>query len=1010
MKTTKLLFTMLLTLISIGAWAQEITIDGIRYASNGDDKTAHVAGIEEGVTTANIVPKVTLEGNEYAVTNFAYCAFANSSVTSVTLPEGFKSLADWNLFSGSNLSEISIPSTCVEINTSLGMFPSSLTNITISENNPIYYSENNCIVAREDKKLLFMPIGETFPSGITYIGPFCTYEDFQELTIPSSVTTIEGRSFMGSIGTVNIPSSVTKITGRPFESQVTHINVDNDNPAFYSKDDCLIEKYKGKLIQAGKSAIVPAEVEKIASGALHGHDKVVIWNQEYPYKPNPEYEWLCDSPYGETLILQVPQGSLPRYLYNGWFTADTGMEAITDGISTFIIRNDVDTWFAPHIDMVTTKAGDEVELSVILNADQPVTGFQFDLYLPDGIEVTTDEDDYEDIYLSTTRTNGRKHSFTSQQQPDGSWRVLCYSNNNNTLEGNEGEVCTINVKIDDNLAEGSYPIIFKNVVTSYLNGEGNIEQSLRDALKTYINLCPEPEPYFKAIGNGDATGDGVVNVTDITSIVSYILGNNPTTFKFWQADAYQDETINVTDIAVIVDIIMNGDSQQQAPRRKAPRRTEEQEGAETTTAQLEVIPFAIAPGEEKEVEVVLNNPDDAFTGFQFDLTLPEGITLVSDEDGYYVNLGSRTTSRKHTIEASLQADGTIRVMAYSNRNSNFTGSEGDVAILTLKGDDQLTAGVYDVQLKNIVLSQANGGDIDQKVPADYEASILSGTLAENPVIKGDITAEASTAISSAVSEAVTSIDLTQAVAVADDATFTTANPNALIFAPAATTNTTKNVVAGDVCANLQLSDAAVFATPKAFTATTATIARSLTAGTYATLVLPFALTAEQLSSFTNAYTYSETSTDPDAVTVYFTTTNAVTANEPFLALPTATKTSLVFEGVSVEKGNPVVKGTSLDLIGNYDGAITLGEGSFFVAQNQFYRSTGKSHLNSFRAYIAMQEAGVKALNLCIDGNETAITEAKAEVQVPADIYDLLGRKVVKAHKGVYIQNGHKFVR
>ena len=72
---------------------------------------------------------------------------------------------------------------------------------------------------------------------------------------------------------------------------------------------------------------------------------------------------------------------------------------------------------------------------MVLNADRPVVGFQFDLYLPDGVAVTTDDEGYEDIFLSTARTTTRKHELTAQQQADGSWRVLCYSNSNYSFEG-----------------------------------------------------------------------------------------------------------------------------------------------------------------------------------------------------------------------------------------------------------------------------------------------------------------------------------------------------------------------------------------------------------------------------------------------------------------------------------------------------------------------------------------------------------------------------------------------
>ena len=56
---------------------------------------------------------------------------------------------------------------------------------------------------------------------------------------------------------------------------------------------------------------------------------------------------------------------------------------------------------------------------------------------------------------------------------------------------------------------------------------------------------------------GDANGDLAVNVLDIVSTVSFILGGNPQPFIFAAADVNHDTTINVLDIVGIVNIILH---------------------------------------------------------------------------------------------------------------------------------------------------------------------------------------------------------------------------------------------------------------------------------------------------------------------------------------------------------------------------------------------------------------------------------------------------------------------
>jgi hypothetical protein len=57
--------------------------------------------------------------------------------------------------------------------------------------------------------------------------------------------------------------------------------------------------------------------------------------------------------------------------------------------------------------------------------------------------------------------------------------------------------------------------------------------------------------------NGDANGDMTVNVLDITTIVSYILNQNPQPFLSDAADVNYDGQINLLDIIGVVNLIMN---------------------------------------------------------------------------------------------------------------------------------------------------------------------------------------------------------------------------------------------------------------------------------------------------------------------------------------------------------------------------------------------------------------------------------------------------------------------
>jgi hypothetical protein len=55
--------------------------------------------------------------------------------------------------------------------------------------------------------------------------------------------------------------------------------------------------------------------------------------------------------------------------------------------------------------------------------------------------------------------------------------------------------------------------------------------------------------------NGDANGDGEVNIADVTAIINYINGNPPAGFNFDAANANGDENIDIADVTAVINII-----------------------------------------------------------------------------------------------------------------------------------------------------------------------------------------------------------------------------------------------------------------------------------------------------------------------------------------------------------------------------------------------------------------------------------------------------------------------
>ena len=59
---------------------------------------------------------------------------------------------------------------------------------------------------------------------------------------------------------------------------------------------------------------------------------------------------------------------------------------------------------------------------------------------------------------------------------------------------------------------------------------------------------------------GDVNMDGSVNITDVTVLVNYLMGGNPTPFNEDAADVSGDGTVNITDVTMLINRIMTSKS------------------------------------------------------------------------------------------------------------------------------------------------------------------------------------------------------------------------------------------------------------------------------------------------------------------------------------------------------------------------------------------------------------------------------------------------------------------
>jgi hypothetical protein len=139
-------------------------------------------------------------------------------------------------------------------------------------------------------------------------------------------------------------------------------------------------------------------------------------------------------------------------------------------------------------------------------------------------------------------------------------------------------------------------------------------------------------------------------------------------------------------------------------------------------------------GAEFDLPILMNNGNEAITAFQFDVELPEGMTLLS------AKLSDRKADQSNPVP-TLQSDGSYRLATFSSSGSAFSGSEGTLLNLRVKVSTDATLGEQTVTLKNIELTTTSKA---------FELINQSSTITVLDVLTGDASGDGKVSIFDAV--------------------------------------------------------------------------------------------------------------------------------------------------------------------------------------------------------------------------------------------------------------------
>lgn len=480
-------------------------------------------------------------------------AFERCTVLSdIILPSSLQ-VIDSRAFHSTALVSVSVPSSVVNIGKDAFNDIYALKEIKVDEANTVYSDIDGVLCSKTKTVLLRYPNSK----GKTY-------------TVPNTIKKIyDGAfSYCPELETVVFPASVISFGNDIFasNSKLKSITILNPEPAtlessFNVSDVFILVPKQSVNLYRNTYRWRDMNIKAIGSIA----ENITMGAAELTLEVGSESQLQCtvspETAENKTVTWNTTDANVVTVDEMGNLIAVSEGEAIvsaTTNDGTNLVANckikvvgakatDINQ-FKDVIYVENTKAfiGKNATLSIRMKHETDVAGFQFNMLLPEGFSIKKisrgegisglDEND-ENIY-----------TFKTSDKKDGSRFFLCYSVTNTAMPKGDIEIAKVEVNVPENIEAGEYGVILKKEEMAF--GTESKKVDFVNSMFTVADCIL-----------GDVNKDGIITVSDITSLGQYLIDNDDTVINKAAADANGDGEVTVGDITTIATMIIEANKE-----------------------------------------------------------------------------------------------------------------------------------------------------------------------------------------------------------------------------------------------------------------------------------------------------------------------------------------------------------------------------------------------------------------------------------------------------------------